>query len=180
MTMMSRIAAAMGCVPADDDDLVEAVRLLVAERDGARAELEATERARRGAASKCARLRMALAEERAALATVRAELEATERARQAAEEERDAALELVAPDAVQAARARDDRDAARLAALASLRVALADADLILEERERQLAAALAAVADERARCEAVCREAALACADEVERGRAPHSSRGNA
>ena len=50
-------------------------------------------------------------------ARLRAELEATERARFAAEEERDAALELVAPDAVAVARQRDDRDAARLAAL---------------------------------------------------------------
>jgi hypothetical protein len=115
-------------------------------------------------------------------ARLRADLEATERARQAAEDERDAALELVAPDAVEAARARDDRDAARLAALATLRVALADADLILEERERQLTAALTAVAAERARCAAVCREVASdmaevdccaetadACADEIER-----------
>lgn len=119
MTTMDRIAAAMGCAPADDDDLVEAVRLLVAERDGARAELEATERAR-----------------------------------QAAEEERDTVLELVADDAVEAARARDDRDAARLAALATLRVALADAELMLEQRERQLTAALTAVAEERTRREA--------------------------
>lgn len=93
-------------------------------------------------------------------ARLRAELEATERARQAAEEERDTVLELVADDAVRAARARDDRDAARLAALATLRVALADADLILEERERQLTAALTAVAEERARCATVCREVA--------------------
>ena len=120
-------------------DLVEAVRLLVAERDEARADLEATERAR-----------------------------------QAAEEERDTVLELVADDAVRAARERDDRDAARLAALATLRVALADAELLLEQRERQLR-------EERARC-AVCREVAafydvvdvgsvvaLACADEIER-----------
>ena len=140
MTMMSRIAAVMGCAPADDDDLVEAVRLLVAERDGARAELEATERARREA-----------------------------------EEERDAAMELVAPDAVEAARLRDERDAARLAALVTARVALADAELILEQRERQLR-------EERARCAAVCREVAefyhqedigsvvaRACADEIER-----------
>lgn len=119
MTTMDRIAAAMGCAPADDDDLVEAVRLLVAERDGARAELEATERAR-----------------------------------QAAEDERDDVLELVADDAVRAARARDDRDAARLAALATLRVALADAELILEERERQLTEAVEAVAAERTRREA--------------------------
>lgn len=102
--MLARIAAAMGCPPADDD-LVEAVRRLVAERDAARA----------------------LAD--------------------------------------------------------GLRVSLADADLILEERERQLAVALTAVAAERARCEAVCREVArfydcgdvgsvvaLACADEIERG----------
>jgi hypothetical protein len=129
----------------------------------------AAERARREAAEvECARLRV--------------DLEATERARQAAEEERDAALELVAPDAVAVARQRDDRDAARLAALATLRVALADADLILEERERQLAAALTAVAEERARCAAVCREVsgfydqedigsvvARACTDEIER-----------
>ena len=115
-------------------------------------------------------------------ARLRVDLEASERARYAAEDERDAALELVAPDAVEAARERDDRDAARLAALATLRVALADADLILEERERQLTAALTAVAEERARCAAVCREVgefydpgdigsvvALACADEIER-----------
>ena len=64
-----------------------------------------------------------------------------------------------------------------------LQVALADADLILEERERQLTAALTAVAEERARCAAVCREVAcfydggdvgsvvaLACADAIERG----------
>ena len=38
---MDRIAAVMGCAPADDDDLVEAVRLLVAERDAARAEADA-------------------------------------------------------------------------------------------------------------------------------------------
>ena len=110
------------------------------------------------------------------------ELEATERARYAAEDERDDVLEIVAPDAVAVARQRDDRDAARLAALATLRVALADNDLILEERERQLTAALTAVAAERARCAAVCREVAQlygppdvgsvvahACADEIER-----------
>jgi hypothetical protein len=66
--------------------------------------------------------------------------------------------------------------------LAALRVALADADLIMEQRERQLTAALTALADERARCATVCREVsrfyaagdvgsvvALACADEIER-----------
>ena len=86
-------------------------------------------------------------------ARLRAELEASERARYAAEDERDAALELVAPDAVAVARQRDDRDAARLAALVTARVALADAELILEQRERQLR-------EERARCAAVCREVA--------------------
>jgi hypothetical protein len=129
----------------------------------------AAERARREAAeAECARLRV--------------ELESAERARYAAEEERDTAIELVAPDAVAVARLRDDRDAARLAALVSARVALADNDLILEERERQLTAALTAVAAERARCAAVCREVACfydagdigsvvarACADEIER-----------
>jgi hypothetical protein len=126
-------------------------------------------------------------------ARLRVELEASERARYAAEEERDAALELVAPDAVEAARLRDDRDAARLAALAALRVALADNE----------AAALTAVAAERDRCAAVCREVAARyrhgacgcawcegrrdgareCAEAIERGEAgqcsPHSSRGN-
>lgn len=34
---LARIAAAMGCAAADDDDLVEAVRLLVSERDAAQA-----------------------------------------------------------------------------------------------------------------------------------------------
>ena len=103
--------------------LAEAVRAAVA-----------AERARREAAEvECARLRV--------------ELEASERARYAAEDERDTVLELVADDAVEAARARDDRDAARLAALVSTRVALADAELLLEERERQLR-------EERARREA--------------------------
>ncbi len=52
-----------------------------------------------------------------------------------------------------------ERDVARVEADA-LRLALADADIIMEERERQLTAALEAVADERARCAAVCREMA--------------------
>ena len=60
-------------------------------------------------------------------ARLRVELEATKRARQAAEEERDAVLELVADDVVRAARLRDDRDRRRRAALATLRVALDDA-----------------------------------------------------
>jgi len=197
--------------------LAEAVRAAVA-----------AERARREAAeAECDRQRV--------------ELDATERARREAEEERDTALELVADDAVEAARQRDNRDAARLAALVvarvalddargladywreqataaapcvdeirrlarrvvrggmgcaldpvlavdtaiatldgmmvtieriasdrdtaraetdALRVALADADLILEERERQLTAALTAVAAERERCAALCREVA--------------------
>ena len=97
---------------------------------------------------------------RSECARLRADLEATERARYAAEDERDAALELVADDAVEAARLRDDRDAARLAALATARVALADAELMLEQRERRLTAALTFVAEERARCATVCREVA--------------------
>jgi hypothetical protein len=60
-------------------------------------------------------------------ARLRVDLEATERARFAAEEERDAVLELVADDAVRAARARDDRDAERLHSLVVTRVDLADA-----------------------------------------------------
>ena len=52
---------------------------------------------------------------------------AAERARQAAEEERDAVLDLVADDVVRAARERDDRDRRRRAALATLRVGLDDA-----------------------------------------------------
>lgn len=86
-------------------------------------------------------------------ARLRADLEATERARHAAEEERDAALELVAPDAVEAARQRDNRDAARLAKLATLQVALADAEADRDEARVALAA-------ERARCAAVCRAVA--------------------
>ena len=74
----------------------------------------AAERARREAAeAECDRLRV--------------ELEATERARQAAEEERDAVLELVADDVVRAARLRDERDRRRRAALATLRMGLDDA-----------------------------------------------------
>ena len=38
MTTLERIAAVMGCTPEDDDDLVEAVRFLVAERDEAKAD----------------------------------------------------------------------------------------------------------------------------------------------
>jgi hypothetical protein len=38
MTTLDRIAAVMACTPEDDDDLVEAVRLLVAERDEAKAD----------------------------------------------------------------------------------------------------------------------------------------------
>lgn len=41
MTTLERIAAVMGFTPEDDGDLVEATRLLVAERDAARAEAEA-------------------------------------------------------------------------------------------------------------------------------------------
>ena len=37
---LHRIAVLMQCEPDDDDDLVEAVRLLVSERDEARAEVE--------------------------------------------------------------------------------------------------------------------------------------------
>ena len=36
--VLSRIAEAMGCEPESDDDLVEAVRLLVSERDQAQAQ----------------------------------------------------------------------------------------------------------------------------------------------
>ena len=78
------------------------------------------EAVRAAVAAECARLRECLAR-------ANCSLEATERARYAAEEERDAVLELVADDAVRAAQERDDRDAERLAALATLRVDLADA-----------------------------------------------------
>ena len=197
----------------------EDVRRVVEDLDSHRTRADAAE-------AECARLRV--------------DLEATERARQAAEEERDTALELVAPDAMEVARQRDARDAERLHALVVARVALADAeadrdrltgeltavrravrtldgaraaidangqrvlrslageeraalleelavarrerddwnaratameaerdearaaladnDLILEQRERQLTAALTFVAEERARCATVCRE----------------------
>ena len=130
--MLTRIAAAMGCAPADDD-LVEAVRLLVAERARLRAYLRAA------------------TDDAAGL---------VERVHRAVETHQGVVRE---------------RDAAR--------VSLADADLILEERERQLTAALTAVAEERARCASVCREVAcfydggdvgsvvaLACADAIARG----------
>jgi hypothetical protein len=69
---------------------------------------------------------------RAAVAAERARREAAEaecdRLRYAAEEERDAVLELVADDVVRAARERDERDAQRLAALVVAQVALADAE----------------------------------------------------
>jgi hypothetical protein len=66
--------------------------------------------------------------------------------------------------------------------LEALRVALAGADIIMGQRERQLTAALVALAEERSRCATVCREVArfydaadigsvvaLACADSIER-----------
>ena len=71
--------------------------------------------------------------------------EARERARQAAEEERDTVLELVADDAVRAARLRDDRDAERLHALVVARVALADAEAECARLRGELDAALAAL-----------------------------------
>lgn len=65
----------------------------------------------------------------------------------------------------------------------ALRAALADADILMEEREQQLTEALEAVADERARCATVCREVAdgyddgearnvvaRKCAEAIERG----------
>ena len=127
---------------------------LPAEWDAEWGDRIAAERARREAAeAECARLRECLVR-------ANSSLEASERARYAAEDERDDVLELVADDAVRAARERDDRDAARLASLATARVALADAELMLEQRERQLTAALTFVAEERARCATVCREVA--------------------
>lgn len=144
--MLMRIAAAMGCAPADDDDLVEAVRLLVAERDEAKADR--------------ARLRAYLRDATDDAAGL------VERVHRAVQTHQGVVRE---------------RDAARTMA-DGLRVSLADADLILEERERQLTAALTAVAAERARCAAVCRSVACfydggdvgsvvahACADEIER-----------
>jgi chromosome segregation ATPase len=99
---------------AERDEARDAMRAAVRACARLRVDLEATERARREAAeAECDRLRV--------------ELDATERARQEAEEERDTVLELAADDVVRAARERDDRDAAWLAALATLRVALADA-----------------------------------------------------
>ena len=126
--------------PADDDDLVEAVRLLVAERDEAKADRARLRAYLRAATDDAAGL--------------------VERVHRAVETHQGVVRE---------------RDAAR--------VSLADADLILEERERQLTAALTAVAEERARCASVCREVAcfydggdvgsvvaLACADAIARG----------
>lgn len=96
--------------------LAEAVRAAVA-----------AERARREAAeAECDRQRV--------------ELEASERARYAAEEERDAVLELVADDVVRAAQERDERDARRLAALVVAQVALADAEAECARLRGELAA----------------------------------------
>jgi len=79
-------------------------------------------------------------------------------------------VELVAPGETTAAE--------RLAQAIAERVALADADLIMEQRERQITASLTTAAAERARCAAVCRavatalddDTALACAEAIERG----------
>lgn len=68
----------------------------------------------------------------------------------------DADLALVIADA----RAHRARAHAAEEECDHLRVALADAELILEQRERQLTAALTFVAEERARCATVCREVA--------------------
>ena len=104
-----------------------------------------------------------------------------------------AVVELVAPGAQTSeerlAQVTAERDAAR-AKTDALRVALADADLIMEQRERQITASLTTAAEERARCAAVCREVmsryrhgacgceecegwfygARACAEAIERG----------
>ena len=119
--MLMRIAAAMGCAPADDDDLVEAVRLLVAERDEAKADR--------------ARLRAYLRDATDDAAGL------VERVHRAVQTHQGVVRE---------------RDAARTMA-DGLRVSLADADLILEERERQLTAALTAVAEEREMRRIACR-----------------------
>lgn len=132
-----------------------------------------------------------------ATARLRGDLDATEHALLDARARLDAvadALGLPAEwdaewgDRIAAERAR--REAAE-AECARLRAALADADLILEERERQLTEALTTLARERTRCAVVCREVAdiyrrsgcacaecegrrdgaRECAEEIERGK---------
>jgi hypothetical protein len=140
------LAAVRG--PAFRAVVVEAgdVRRVVEDLDSHRTRADAAE-------EECARLRECLSR-------ANVSLEATERARYAAEDERDAVLELVATDAVEVARLRDERGAA-LATVAVVRVALDDARRLAGcWREQQLTAALEAVAAERARCAAVCREVA--------------------
>lgn len=186
MTTMDRIAAAMGCTSEDDDDLVEAVRLLVAERDdaiAARDALAGAVREEREARFRCD----AATDDAFGSGDDTDGGDAEDAANDAAEalivaEARTTALLIGTPIAMVRADVVRDHLAALDAAIAEAE-ALADADLILEERERQLAAALTAVAEERARCAAVCREVAgfyfaedvgsvvaHACAEAIERG----------
>jgi hypothetical protein len=142
MTMLDRIAAVMGCTPEDDEDLVEAVRLLVSERDEARAD-----RARLLAyTDECGVMAVGLVERvHRALEThqgVVREL-AAERTRRVAAE---ASATRSADAAVDAAR--------ELGHVAAAAVTRADA------AEARLAALAEAVREERARCAAVCREVA--------------------
>ena len=157
--------------------------------------------------AECARLREELAAVRRAVRMLdgaRAAIDANGQRtlRSLAGQERAGLLEEL--DA--ARRERDDWNALATAMEAErdeARAALADNDLILEQRERQLTAALTFVAEERARCATVCREVvaryrsgacgcaecegrgdgARECAEAIERGEAgqctPHSSRGN-
>lgn len=112
--------------------------------------------------AECARLREELAAVRRAVRMLdgaRAAIDANGQRtlRSLAGQERAGLLEEL--DA--ARRERDDWNALATAMEAErdeARAALADNDLILEQRERQLTAALTFVAEERARCATVCRE----------------------
>jgi len=132
--------------------LAEAVRAAVAAE---RARWEAAE-------AECARLREAMRRQSDAVrmaSTARATIDAHDQAtlRSLAGQDRAALIEETAA----ARRERDDWNARATAMEAErdeARAALADNDLILEQRERQLTAALTFVAEERARCATVCRE----------------------
>lgn len=164
MSAIDRVRALAAAWHLAEDDGSDSVRVSVGDLDALLPVLDA-HRARADAAeAECARLRGELAAVRRAVRMLdgaRAAIDATGQRvlRSLAGEERAALLEELAA----ARRERDDWNASATAMedeRDEARAALADNELILEQRERQLTDALTSVAAERARCAAVCREVA--------------------